>query len=369
MEIPGSVTGKLISVEPGAEAPILAVGGELKSSVCLVKGNEAWLSQEMPPLSEPEAFRNFVQTIEGFDIEPAIVACDMHPDYTATRYARKLGRRVVEVQHHHAHIVSCMADNGIRGTVIGAACDGTGYGTDGAVWGCEVLIASEAEFTRFAHLDYFPLPGGDAAARDTWRPALALLHETYGERWHEVASHLFASIEIEAVEITAQRLVSASLPRTSSMGRLFDAAAFLLGLCDCNTTEARAPMALENAAREGAEDTKPLPFDLVGSDPVRIDFRPLIRALVEDGRSVPDLARAFHHALAEALAACIRRAEGSNRVALSGGCFANRLLLDALKSRLEGLEIVEHHRVPASDGGIALGQAVAASMIMRKEKS
>jgi hydrogenase maturation protein HypF len=366
MEISIPVNGQMIAVEPGAEKSILAVGAELKSSVCLLEGNKAWLSPEMPPLSEPEAFRNFVRTLDGLESE--IVACDLHPDYTATRYARKLGRRRVEVQHHHAHIVSCMADNGVRGTVIGAACDGTGYGTDGAIWGCEVLIASEAEFTRFAHLDYFPLPGGDAAARDTWRPALALLHETYGERWHEVASHLFASVEIEAVEMTAQRLASAgALPKTSSMGRLFDAAAFLLGLCDCNTREAEAPMALESAAREGASDAEPLPFELTGGDPLRIDFRPLIRALVEDGRSVPDLARAFHYTLAEALAACIRKAGVSRKVALSGGCFANRLLLDRLKSRLEGMEILEHDRVPASDGGIALGQAVAASMITRKE--
>jgi hydrogenase maturation protein HypF len=260
-----------------------------------------------------------------------------------------------------------MADNGVRGTVIGAACDGTGYGTDGAIWGCEVLIADEAAFTRFAHLDYFPLPGGDAAARDTWRPALGLVHETYGKGWREAAAHCFAAVEDEAIEMTGRRLENAGLPRTSSLGRLFDAAAFLLGLCDRNTREAEAPMALEHAALEGAEDTEPLPFALVGADPVRIDFRPLVRALVEDGRPVPDRARAFHLAMAQALAACMNKAPGSNKAVLSGGCFANRLLRDALKSGLEGMEIVEHHRVPVGDGGIALGQAVAASRILRKE--
>ena len=365
-----------IRVQPAAAVPILATGGELKSAVCLLRGNEAVLSEDFGQLSDPAAYRRFVRGIERLEralgVRPEVVACDLHPDYAATRYARNLPMRFTAVQHHHAHIVSCMAENQITGQVIGVACDGTGYGTDGTIWGCEVLVGDEAEFQRAGHLRTFPLPGGDAAAIETWRPAAGLLTATFGDDWPPCAQAAMRRVEPEALALVRARLASsaARIVRTSSLGRLFDAAACLLGLCDRNRSEAEAPMALEAAASTCAR-VEPLPWRLEeGSDgAAAADFRPMIWALVEAvgaGRPAGELARAFHETVALMLAACVDRAaqrSGLNRAVLSGGCFANRLLLDRLQYLLRsgGRVVYVHRLVSAGDAGIALGQAVAAA--------
>jgi hydrogenase maturation protein HypF len=238
-----------LTVAVEAPEPILAVGGELKSTVCLLNRSQAVLSEHLGELSNAAAYRNFVQTIDRFKtllkLDPRVVAYDMHPDYAATRYARSLKLKGVPVQHHHAHVVSCMADNGISGPVVGVSCDGTGYGPDGAIWGCEVLVCDEAEYARAAHLDYFPLLGGDAAAQDTWRPAVGLLHEACGTNWRHAADFCLRRVEPEAVRLAEGRLAGgARVPLTSSLGRLFDAVAFILGVCDRNRYEAEAAMSL-----------------------------------------------------------------------------------------------------------------------------
>ncbi|HOB74585.1 MAG TPA: carbamoyltransferase HypF [Phycisphaerae bacterium] len=389
--------------------PILAVGGELKSTVCLLAGRQAVLSEHLGELSNAAAYRNFVETIGRFKellrLDPAVVAYDLHPEYAATRYARSLGLKGVGVQHHHAHIVSCMAENGIDGPVVGVACDGTGYGTDGAIWGCEILVCEEAAFTRAGHLDYFPLLGGDASARDTWRPAAGLLHATYGADWTRAADYCLRRVAPEAVAFVAGRLARGiHRPLTSSLGRLFDAVAFLLGVCDRNRYEAEAAMSLEALARQ-QPPAGPLAFEIHGDisspvgdtprgamwsgEPLRLDVRPMVRELVERARSldtgrpahgigtsserVGALARAFQDTLATMLVEAVRRVARRThleRVVLSGGCFANRLLTESVCAGLTaaGFKVFTHQRVPTGDGGIALGQAVAAAQQLRRNR-
>ncbi|NQU75354.1 MAG: carbamoyltransferase HypF [Planctomycetes bacterium] len=365
-----------IRVSAQAPEPILAVGGEMKSAVCLFTGHEAVVSEHLGELPSPATYRNFVATIEQFKLllkaAPKLLACDLHPNYVATRYARGHSLPVVAVQHHHAHIVSCMADNDLQGQVIGVACDGTGYGTDGAVWGCEVLVCDEGQFERAAHMDYFPLPGGDSAARDTWRPAAGLGREAFGQDWRREMETMLRRVDQQVVALTEQRLASAAarLPLSSSLGRLFDAVAFWLGLCDRNSHEAAAAMAVEAAARRGRR-AEPMEYTLIREDdgPTRIDVRPMVRRMVADaskGRAVEELALAFHETVAAMLADCVLRIAGEtqlSRVALSGGCFANRLLTGRLWQLLHaaGLEVFTHRQVPPGDGGLALGQALAAA--------
>jgi len=376
-----------IEVPLSADAPILALGGELKSAVCLLQDRRAIVSEHLGELTNAAAYRNFVRASSRLkkllEIEPEIAACDLHPDYAATRYARDLELPLIETQHHHAHVVSCMAENGRTEPVIGVACDGTGYGTDGSVWGCEVLICDFADFDRVGRLSPFRLPGGDRGALETWRPAASLLRETFGESWLHRESRLFETIDRDALKVvSAQMTRDARAPLTSSMGRLFDAAAFVLGLCGYNRFEAEAAMALEATARKGNPRAEDLGFAVLpdsGGGPLNIDVRPMIRALITDHRerrSVPDLAMAFHETIAQALATLVIRIAGSRGIdcaALSGGCFANRLLLEKLTTKLTEarMRVLVHRQVPPGDGGIALGQAViaAARRKARQERS
>ncbi len=356
---------------------VLALGGELKSTVCYLAGDQALLSEHLGDLDNPAAYRAFLGTIERLGelvgVEPALIACDLHPDYAASRHARGLSLPRVEVQHHHAHIVSCMADNGLPldAEVLGLACDGTGYGDDGSIWGCELLQCSAARYARLGSLRPFVLLGGDAAARETWRPAAGLLAETYGPDWPAAAPGAAARIRPEALAL-ARRFLAAPAPpgpRTSSLGRLFDAVAFLLGLCDYNQAEAQAAMALEAAAaRHGAAAPLPLPVIPEGGL-LLLDPRPLIAALVggrDAGRPAGELAAAFHAGLAQGLAALAAAAAAQGaprRLLLSGGCFANRILTEGLAGLLQDhdLDVSIHQRVPTGDGGLALGQALIAA--------
>ncbi len=357
---------------------ILAVGGQLKSALCLLRGDTAVMSEHLGELDNPSAYRNFVETVERFEslleVKPELCAFDLHPDYAATRYARGLSVPLEGVQHHHAHVVSCMAENGLTGKVVGIACDGTGYGTDGRIWGCEVLVCDEASFERAGHLRYYPLIGGDSAALETWRPAAGLLRETFGDGWSDLGA--MRRVDAEKLRVAERRLSGeARLVETSSLGRLFDAAAFLLGLCDRNLFEAQAARALESAA-SAVENADPLPYELSRGDDgeIVLDVREMIRELVAsagDGGNVQSLARAFHETVAAMLAEAAARAakrENLRKVVLSGGCFANRLLLGSLWRRLRqnGLDVFVHQNVPTGDGGIALGQALVAAARIRR---
>lgn len=374
----GCVPEPIRLAEPVPE-PILALGGDLKSTICIVRGDQAVLSEHHGDLANPVAYRSYLSSIPHLarllHVVPGVVAHDLHPDYHSTRYARGLAQPLVGVQHHHAHIVSCMAENGVSRPVVGIACDGTGYGTDGAIWGCEILVCDAAQFRRAAHLRYFPLPGGDAAAADTWRPALGLLRDTFGPEWlAAIPRRLVERLPEAAVPVDQTLRTSRRVPLTSSLGRLFDAVAWLLGVCERNRYEAEAAVTLEGLASECAS-TDPLRHDWhqEASRPVELDVRPMLRQMLEQsvlGVSAAQLARAFHEGVALMLVEAATWAaarEGISQVVLSGGCFANRILLERVTRGLcaAGYEVLLHRRVPPGDGGLALGQAVVAAARLR----
>jgi len=370
---------------PAGQAPapaVLAVGAELKSTVCCLRAGRAVVSEHIGDLKDGRVYRHFMGVINDlealFEIAPTVLAADMHPQYLSTEYALRraagdlAGRgeaTLIRVQHHHAHVVSCLADNRHAGPAIGLACDGAGYGTDGTIWGCEVLLASPVAFTRLGHLRYFGCPGGDAAAVQTARPAVALLAQTFGADAPSVAAAIAGRglIAPDRLETLLEQIAAGvNCPPTSSLGRLFDAVAALCGVADANRYEAEAPMRLEAAARDDPAD---YPFALTDAEPFDIDVRPMIAAIAGDlARGVPAgvVSGRFHNTVAAFLAAAAgraREATGLETVALSGGCFANRLLAARLADLLrgEGFEVLTHRDIPCNDGGVALGQAVIAA--------
>ncbi|WP_207956763.1 carbamoyltransferase HypF [Rubrobacter tropicus] len=360
---------------------VLAVGGELKNTFALARGNHAFPSHHVGDLENYETLRSFREGIEHycglFDVRPDLVAHDLHPEYLSTKYARELeeaGMPAVGVQHHHAHVASCLADNDRPSGeyVIGVALDGTGYGPDGAVWGGEFFGGSVEEgFTRLAHLQYAPLPGGAAAIRQPWRVALAHLLALYGE---EDTLKLPLKTVRRAGETNVRlisRLIERQLntPPTSSAGRLFDAVAALVGVPGSTraTYEGRAAVELELAA-EGPT-TEAYPFWLRPEDPCSVvETNGIIAGAVEDlkaGRKAAEISAKFHRTMAEVVAACcetIRESTGVGIVALSGGTFQNALLTGQTMKLLKegGFAIHTHRRVPTNDGGLALGQAILA---------
>jgi hydrogenase maturation protein HypF len=349
--------------------PVLAVGAELKNTFCLTREQYAFLSQHIGDMENYETLRFFEDMVEQltrtFRVEPEVVAHDMHPAYLATRYARSLEDRLplVPVQHHHAHIAACMAENGLVGDrpVIGVAFDGTGYGTDGAIWGGEFLVADYASFRRAAHLRYIPLPGGDAAIRRPYRTALAHLWAA-GLPWDEALPPVASAPPAERVLLERQLARGLNTVPTSSMGRLFDAVAALAGVRQEINYEAQAAVELEMQVADGVEEAYPFG---VGEE---VDPTPVIRAVVEDVRDgvpVGVIAARFHNGVAAMVReVCLRlRVQtGLNEVALSGGVFQNVTLLERVVVLLReaGFTVYIHHLVPPNDAGISLGQAVVA---------
>ncbi len=349
--------------------PVLAVGAELKNTFCLTRERYAFLSQHIGDMENYETLRFFEDMVEQlkrtFRIEPEVVAHDMHPAYLSTGYARRLADRLplVAVQHHHAHIAACMAENGLTGDrpVIGVAFDGTGYGADGAIWGGEFLVADYASFRRAAHLRYIPLPGGDAAIRRPYRVALAHLWAA-GVPWDEALPPVAAASPAERAVLERQLARGLNAVPTSSMGRLFDAVAALAGVRQAINYEAQAAVELEMQVADGVEEAYPFG---VGEE---IDPAPVIRAVVEDVRDgvpVGVVAARFHNSVAAMVReVCLRlRAEtGLNEVALSGGVFQNITLLGKTEALLReaGFTVHTHRLVPPNDAGISLGQAVVA---------
>lgn len=355
---------------------ILACGGELKNTFCLTQGRHAFLSQHIGDLENYESLVFFEETLANLKrllgIEPRAVAHDLHPRYLSTQFAMKLsGLEKVGVQHHHAHIASCMAENRLRGPVIGVAFDGTGYGTDGNIWGGEFLLADFAHFERRAHFRNVLLQGGDAAVRQPWRSALSFLRETFGAQLPDLP--LWRAVPERTLSITRSALeCRLNTVQTSSCGRLFDAVSSILNLRHEVTFEGQAAIDLEMATIEGASESYPL---AVGdTDPMELDFRATIEAIVNDvkvGTPVGGVAARFHYTLASAIAeTCrrIRKMDGSNRVCLSGGTFQNLLLLKGALRQLResGFEVFWHSEVPPNDGGISLGQAVVANELLRR---
>ncbi|MBI5817982.1 MAG: carbamoyltransferase HypF [Verrucomicrobia bacterium] len=352
-------------------APQLAVGAHLKSSVALAVGHNVFISQHIGDLESTAAFDAFQRVVGDlerlYDARPESVACDAHPDYLSTRFARQLGVPVREVQHHFAHVVSCMAENELEGPVLGVAWDGTGYGTDGTIWGGEFFRATRHDFERVAHLRQFRLPGGDSAVREPRRSAAGVLYEIFGDALFKPGAPApvqgFTRPELQIVWQMLHKQLNA--PVTSSAGRLFDAAAAIAGLRQETRYEGQAAMEWEFAA-EAAGTDEAYPFGIRdGQSPLVVDWEPMIRGMLDDvaeNEPVGRLAAKFHNALAEIIVAVARRV-GREQVVLSGGCFQNRYLTERAVQRLEQehFRAYWHQRVPPNDGGIALGQVVAAS--------
>ncbi|MFD5844886.1 carbamoyltransferase HypF [Streptomyces chartreusis] len=357
--------------------PALATGGDLKNAFCLGEGRQAWLSAhigDMDDLATQGAFERAVEQLESITgVRPRRLACDRHPGYRSARWADRnaAGRTVVRVQHHHAHIAAAMAEHGLDGTrpVIGVAFDGTGHGDDGAVWGGEFLLADYAGFTRFGHLAYVPLPGGDTAVRRPYRMALAQLRAA-GLDWSGDLPCTAACPPDELLLLQRQLERDLNCVPTSSMGRLFDAVSSLAGVCHRAGYEAQAAVELEAAALEApADDTIAYAFALGDGEPVRADAGPVIAAIVRDlreGHTAATVAARFHRGVAGLVHALCRRARerhGLDTVALTGGVFANTLLSSACAAALrqDGFTVLRHRLVPPGDGGLALGQLMVAA--------
>jgi hydrogenase maturation protein HypF len=351
---------------------VLAVGAELKSTICVTRGADAFVSPHLGDLEHLAAYDAFRQTVDSFmallGVRPDVVVHDLHPRYLSTAFAAGLeqeGVRLIGVQHHHAHVAACMAEHHVSGPVIGVAFDGIGYGSDGTLWGGEFLVADLDGFERAGFLAPVPLPGGVAAVRQPWRMALAHLEAAFGTdlpRDLQVVAR--NAHHWEAVsEVARQPTLS---PSTHGVGRLFDAVASLVGLRDVASFEGQAAIMLEQLAASSTW-AEPSAFAIVErGTTVTVDPAPAIRAIVEDlrrGRDRAEIAAGFHMGLADATSAAVsaigRTRSALDTVVLTGGVFQNRLLLQLCRAELRsrGFNVIVPSQVPAGDGGISLGQA------------
>ncbi|MHB0996439.1 MAG: carbamoyltransferase HypF, partial [Elusimicrobiales bacterium] len=354
---------------PSGGPAVLACGADLKNTFCLTRGAEAFLSQHIGDLSEPknqDFFRETLHKMRGLlKVKPGLVVHDLHPDYASTALARALPGRKLAVQHHAAHALSVAAEHGLEGDFLGVSFDGTGYGTDGRIWGSEFLVFKGGTWRRAARLGYFPLPGGDIGALEIWRPALSLLKLAYGAAWRGQCGSIFKSVPSARLD-TVERMLAAALnsPETSSMGRLFDAFSFIAGVRAEATYEAQGPMELESLPPLRAAGAYEFKLRRTG-DLLELDPAPAVRSAAADrlaGRPAAFISARLHAGLAAAAAETCARlcaAHGLKDVCLSGGVFQNRTLLELVTRRLErrGLRPRSNRLVPANDGGISLGQA------------
>ena len=370
---------------------VFAAGPLLKNTFTLTRDKNAFISQHIGDLESIETLDHYEEALATyqhlFHLTPDLVASDMHPDYLSTRFAREFADQrglpaPVLVQHHHAHIASCLADNGWTlndGPVIGVALDGTGYGEDGAIWGGEWFIGDVRGFQRAAHLEYLPLPGGDAAIHNPWRTAAAYLHALLPPE--DYPTGVFCSADVMLVRQQIEHKINT--PDTSSMGRLFDAVSALLGICDQASYEAQAAIELQQAAQtylwssgSNLDAVQPYPFTIDASaSPKQLRLAGLFDALLFDMEhhiSTPVIAARFHLTVVEMilqLCELISKETDVHTVALSGGVFQNALLVQTVVPRLQSrvLRVLTHRQVPCNDGGVSLGQAVMAGLAHQDE--
>jgi hydrogenase maturation protein HypF len=366
---------------PFSTRPILACGGELKNTFCLTRDDYAFVSQHMGDMENLETLEHFQRTVEIykklFRIQPEIVAYDLHPEYLSTKYALGLPGKKVGIQHHFAHLAGCLAENGEEGPAIGLSFDGLGLGTDGALWGGEFLVGDFYSFRRKAHLEYLPVPGGEAAVRHPWRMALSYVYGLLGkERLMKFLPLFTRAVQVsgpgeEKIRIILQQIDrKINSPLTSSCGRLFDAVSALLGLCPSISYEGQAAMELEMIADPDEKGEYEFFTDREGEKEV-IRLRPLIGGVIRDlegGIASSIISGKFHNTLVRmgvTVSQKIRDGGGPEKVTLSGGVFQNRLLLERMKDQLEaaGFKVLVHRQVPCNDGGLSLGQAVIANFI------
>jgi hydrogenase maturation protein HypF len=365
---------------PFETKPVVAVGGELKNTFCLTREHHAFLSQHIGDIENVETFEAFEQGVQHlahiFHIKPEIAAHDLHPNYFSTRFAKQLNIKTIGVQHHHAHIAACMADNGLSDRrLIGLSFDGTGYGTDGAIWGGEALLASYADFERFAHLEYLPLPGSDTAIRHPWRIAVGYAHALGIDIDH---LPFLNNLDKQAINITRCQVDKhLNAPYTSSIGRLFDAAAALIGIRNDVTYEAQAAIEMEALSRPFISMVNAYPYFIEeAEDGLIIRVKELLSAVVKGLRSnecAEIIAARFHKTIAAIAVEVCKRARSKtdlNEVAMSGGVWQNQILLNLVRDALEreGFVVYFHKQIPTNDGGLALGQAVVANIIASSER-
>ncbi len=358
---------------PTSSCPVLAVGSELKNTFCITRGNEAYLSQHWGDLNHYNNYVNFQNGIERFKqmlaVKPDIIAHDLHPEYQATRWAKAQKEvELVGVQHHHAHLASVMAENGLQGEVLGLICDGSGWGMDGAIWGCELLRGDYTNFSRLGHLNYLPLVGGDLSSRRPYRMAFIYLVSALGNKGIEAAEKLLPDLPLAERDLILQRINSQSEILTSSCGRLFDAAGAILGISPVNGYEGQAGIELEACADKNAHG---LYEYCIGekADMLIMNSLPLWSDMITDiNGKLPasTIARKFHATISDMFLKALitgREKTGINRVVLSGGAFHNQIILSDLINSLlgKGFQVYHQQLVPPGDGGIALGQAVIAS--------
>lgn len=355
---------------------VLALGGELKNTISFSKENYVFLSQYLGDLKSVETLNFFKESIMSlkkmFRTNPEIIACDLHPDYLSTQYAEdikiKKGLKVVKVQHHHAHIVSCMAENNVKEKVIGVAYDGTGYGDDGNIWGGEFLLCDFKKYSRVGHLKYYPLPGGDKAIVEPWRMAYSYLYSIYGPKAKTLDIDFIRRIDYDKLSII-EKMIDKNInsPLTSSCGRLFDAASSLIGIRNEISYEGQAAMELESFCASGLKERYNFCICKDGEEFI-IDPQEIFIDIIKDLKEGIDkkvMAAKFHNTVAEfTLNLCgkIRENTGINKIALSGGVFQNRYLTEKIISLLEkdDFQVYIQRKVPPNDGGISLGQAVVA---------
>jgi len=347
---------------------ILATGAELVNCFCIGKENQAILSQHIGDLKNTETYEFYCETIEHFKklfrFTPSVIVSDKHPDYLSTQYARETKLPHIQVQHHHAHIASCIAEHKIDEKVIGISLDGTGYGDDCCIWGSEFFICDLETYLRFCHFEYFPMPGGDKVTEEPWRMALSYLYQIFGNDFHKFGLPFLKNIEFKTIELLCNAMdKKINCPLTSGAGRLFDAVAALINLNTHSNFHAEAPMRLESIIIKGISDT--YPFSVKNT----ISFAETIHCIIDDiaNRVSPGLISAkFHNTVAEAIcnaAITAREKYHINKIVLSGGTFQNKYLLEKLELMLTDInfEVYSHIQVPTNDGGIALGQLVIAA--------
>jgi hydrogenase maturation protein HypF len=370
-----------ILIEKSCRRDIFAAGADLKNTFCFARQNQLVCSEHIGDLEDAEVYHHYIDSIEHlrglFEVEPKIVACDLHPGYLSTRYALSMPDvKIIQVQHHWAHIASVLVEHDLEGPVIGLAADGTGYGTDGTIWGCECLIASLEKFERFGHLSYYLLAGGDKASKEAVRPALSLIKKAYGGKFN------FAEFDwlLQRIEPDKGRLqmISEQLEKgvncveSSSLGRVFDAVAALLGLGSYNHFDAQLPMALEAIIESNVEEHYGFELINIAGKPLQLDLCKMIRQIIDDienDRPPATISAKFHNTIAAALMQMAKAAREStklNTVGLSGGVFCNRYLINRLMNLLKqnGFTVLFNRNVPSNDGGVSLGQAAIAARLM-----
>ena len=352
---------------------ILATGAELVNCFCIGKGNQALLSQHIGDLKNLETYGFFTESIEKykklFRLEPSLIAADMHPDYLSSRYAEEHKLPVLPIQHHHAHIASCMAEHGLDEKVIGVALDGTGYGDDGRIWGSEFMVCDFNDYKRITHFEYMSMPGGDMVTREPWRMAISLLYNTYGWDFHRPDPGFLRNIDKHQVDMLCRAMdAGINNPLSSGAGRLFDGVSAMISLCTHSRFHAEAPMRLESVADERV--TEAYPFHSGQT----ISFRPTIECIIRDlehNQPVSVISARFHNTIVDVIEQTVRRIStgyGLYKVVLSGGTFQNKYICERLETRLlqAGLRVFYHGSVPANDGGIALGQLMIAAAKRKK---